>query len=74
MELSVREDVISLAAGMAAPELYPLEAMAEIAAEVLREEGRAALQYGPTEGHHPLERASAGTWPPGVRWWHRRRC
>ena len=54
MELAVRDDVISLAAGMAAPELYPIEEIAEIANEVLRDEGRSALQYGPTEGHYPL--------------------
>jgi DNA-binding transcriptional MocR family regulator len=54
MELAVRDDVISLAAGMAAPELYPVEALMEIENEVMREEGRQTLQYGPTEGHYPL--------------------
>ena len=54
MELAMGEDVISLAAGMAAPELYPIEVLREIGDEVMREEGRIALQYGPTEGHHPL--------------------
>ena len=65
MELAVREDVISLAAGMAAPELYPIEVLREIEDEVMREEGRAALQYGPTEGHYPLRESIS--WLMGSR-------
>ena len=49
--------VISLAGGNPAPELFPHEALADIAAEVLREQPVTALQYGITEGYLPLREA-----------------
>lgn len=49
--------VISLAGGNPAPELFPHEALADIAAEVLREQPITALQYGITEGYIPLREA-----------------
>ena len=49
--------VISLAGGNPAPELFPSEALAEIAGEVLREKPVTALQYGITEGYMPLRDA-----------------
>lgn len=49
--------VISLAGGNPAPELFPHEALADIAAEVLREQPVTALQYGITEGYVPLREA-----------------
>lgn len=49
--------VISLAGGNPAPELFPAEALAEIAGEVLREQPVTALQYGITEGYGPLKEA-----------------
>lgn len=49
--LCAQEDVISLAAGVPAPDLYPIECFAEITEKVLRRHGRALLQYAPTEGH-----------------------
>jgi 2-aminoadipate transaminase len=49
-----RGDVISLAAGAPAAETFPQEALAEIAARVIREKGRFALQYGPTRGQSSL--------------------
>ena len=49
--------VISLAGGNPAPELFPHEALSEIAAEVLREQPITALQYGITEGYLPLREA-----------------
>ena len=49
--------VISLAGGNPAPELFPHEALADIAAEVLREQPITALQYGITEGYVPLREA-----------------
>jgi 2-aminoadipate transaminase len=47
-------DYISFASGLPDPALYPAAALAEIAEEVLAQDGRAALQYGPAEGHPPL--------------------
>lgn len=49
--------VISLAGGNPAPELFPNEALAAIAGEVLREQPVTALQYGITEGYAPLREA-----------------
>ena len=49
--------VISLAGGNPAPELFPHEALSDIAAEVLREQPVTALQYGITEGYVPLREA-----------------
>jgi 2-aminoadipate transaminase len=49
-----RPDVISLAAGAPSPETFPLEELAEIAARVIRDQGRVALQYGPTRGYSSL--------------------
>jgi DNA-binding transcriptional MocR family regulator len=54
MELASQDEVISMAAGMAAPELYPVDLLREIQDEVMRDEARAVLQYGPTEGYYPL--------------------
>lgn len=51
---------ISFASGLPDPELYPIDTLRGIADGVLREEGRAALQYGPAEGHPPLREWVAG--------------
>ncbi len=47
-------EIISLAGGNPAPELFPNEEMAETAYKVLKENPVAALQYGITEGYTPL--------------------
>ena len=49
--------VISLAGGNPAPELFPHEALADIAANMLREQPVTALQYGITEGYLPFREA-----------------
>ena len=49
--------VISLAGGNPNPELFPGEALADIAAEMLRNQPVTALQYGITEGYTPLREA-----------------
>jgi len=43
-------NVISFAGGVPSPETFPAEAIAEIAARVIRERPHVALQYGPTRG------------------------
>lgn len=48
-------EVISFAAGNPAPEAFPVEAVREIAAEMLQNDPIAVLQYGITEGY-PLLR------------------
>lgn len=49
--------VISLAGGNPAPELFPNEQLAEIAAELLKSQPVLSLQYGVTEGYAPLREA-----------------
>lgn len=48
-----RPDVISFAAGYPAPELFPLDDLRAIAADLLAGGGD-AIQYGPTRGYAPL--------------------
>jgi 2-aminoadipate transaminase len=54
LAVTARPDVISFAGGLPAPELFPVEEIRQAADEVLRADGAAALQYGPTEGWQPL--------------------
>lgn len=46
--------VISFAAGNPAPEAFPTEKIAELSAEILRDDPILALQYSLTEGYPPL--------------------
>jgi 2-aminoadipate transaminase len=54
--LKVTEDpkIISFAGGLPNPALFPVEALAEAAREVLSRDGMSALQYSTTEGYLPL--------------------
>ena len=54
LKVAERPDVLSFAGGLPAPELFPVEAIAEAHARVLRENGGAALQYSTSEGYAPL--------------------
>ncbi|OJH37539.1 aminotransferase [Cystobacter ferrugineus] len=54
LKVAERPDVLSFAGGLPAPELFPVEAIAQAHAEAFAEEGRAALQYSTTEGYGPL--------------------
>jgi 2-aminoadipate transaminase len=47
-------DVISFAPGYPAPETFPWDAVAEIAADLLRARDGRTLQYGPTRGYRRL--------------------
>lgn len=59
LKLTERPEVISLAGGLPAPELFPVDELIEVSSEVLEREGRQALQYSTTEGHLPLRRLIA---------------
>jgi 2-aminoadipate transaminase len=61
LKLTQRPGIISFAGGLPAPELFPKAEAAEKAAEILKEKGEVALQYGPTEGYLPL-RAFVAEW------------
>ena len=54
LKITQREEVISFAGGLPAPELFPVEALKKISVEVLAKEGKSALQYSTTEGYGPL--------------------
>ena len=44
LKVAERPDILSFAGGLPAPELFPIEAIAQAHADVLREDGGAALQ------------------------------
>lgn len=54
LKVTAQPDVISFAGGLPAPELFPVDAVRAAADAVLSTDGRAALQYGVTEGHPAL--------------------
>jgi 2-aminoadipate transaminase len=54
LKVAEQPEVRSFAGGLPAPELFPVEAIAEAHARVLRSSGAAALQYSTTEGFGPL--------------------
>ncbi|HUK14483.1 MAG TPA: PLP-dependent aminotransferase family protein [Thermoanaerobaculaceae bacterium] len=59
LKVTQRPEVISFAGGLPAPECFPVDEMREVAARVLSERGRVALQYSTTEGDPALRRAIA---------------
>lgn len=56
LKLTLREDIISFAGGLPAPELFPVNEMKIIADKVLSEIGQEAMQYSTTEGYNPLRK------------------
>jgi DNA-binding transcriptional MocR family regulator len=54
--------IISLSTGWPSPQLYPTEELAEITADVFREEGGNALNYLTAEGLYPLREQIASKW------------
>ena len=54
LKLTEKPGIVSLAGGLPAADGFPVEAMAEATARVLRDSGREALQYAASEGYGPL--------------------
>ena len=54
LKFTRQPDIISLAGGLPDPATFPVELIAEITADVLKNKSAVALQYGPTEGELPL--------------------
>ncbi|MFN8522679.1 MAG: PLP-dependent aminotransferase family protein [Chloroflexota bacterium] len=54
LKLTARQEIISLAGGLPAPELFPVEEYRRAFEWVLETNGSRALQYGPSEGYQPL--------------------
>lgn len=52
-------ETISFAAGNPAPETFPVEQLADLAADIFRNNSTVALQYGVTDGYGPLRDAIA---------------
>ncbi len=50
LKLTQRPDMISFAGGLPSPDSFPVDDIKKITAEILDEDGKAALQYGTTEG------------------------
>ncbi|MES2534057.1 MAG: PLP-dependent aminotransferase family protein [Pseudomonadota bacterium] len=58
--------IISLAGGLPSPKTFPISAFAAACAEVLENDGAAALQYAASEGYGPLRQAVADMLPWNV--------
>jgi 2-aminoadipate transaminase len=54
LKVTARPDIISLAGGLPAPELFPIDEYRRAFEWVLESDGATALQYGPSEGYRPL--------------------
>lgn len=63
LKVTQQPDVISLAGGFPAPELFPVEALARASQRVFERHGTHALQYGPTEGVSVLRAHIASSQP-----------
>src|ERR671926_830389 len=54
LKVTAQPEVISLAGGLPAPELFPIDEYRRAFEWVLETDGAVALQYGPSEGYAPL--------------------
>jgi 2-aminoadipate transaminase len=61
LKITERPGILSLAGGLPSPDGFPIEAMAEATARVLRDNPREALQYAASEGFGPLREWVAQT-------------
>ncbi|MDY6029611.1 MAG: PLP-dependent aminotransferase family protein [Acidaminococcaceae bacterium] len=59
LKLTAQPDIISFAGGLPAPELFPVEEIAAVSAELVLKEGHQLLQYAATEGRPSLRRKIA---------------
>ena len=54
LKITVRPEVTSFAGGLPSPATFPVEHMRVAHDKVLSQQGKVALQYGPTDGYGPL--------------------
>lgn len=54
LKLTARPDIISFAGGLPAPELFPVQEIAQVAHDLTLQEGQKLLQYASTEGRPSL--------------------
>lgn len=60
LKLTQKPEMISFAGGLPSPDSFPIDDIMKVTAEVLAGDGRAALQYGTTEGNLRLRTLIAG--------------
>jgi 2-aminoadipate transaminase len=63
LKVTERPGIISFAGGLPSPLTFPVDAFQAACDKVLREDGRAALQYAASEGYGPLREAVAALLP-----------
>lgn len=63
LKVTEKPGIISFAGGLPSPKTFPVDAFAEACAQVLRTDGRAALQYASSEGYAPLREMIAAQLP-----------
>ena len=66
LKVTERPGIISFAGGLPSPKTFPVEVFAEACAKVLRNDGRAALQYAASEGLVTLREQVAAMLPWAV--------
>ena len=66
LKVTERPGIISFAGGLPSPKTFPVEVFAEACAKVLRDDGRAALQYAASEGLVTLREQVAAMLPWAV--------
>lgn len=59
LKVTENPEIISFAGGLPAPELFPIDEMMKVDVEILKKEGRQAVQYSTTEGYVPLRKQIA---------------
>jgi len=63
LKVTEKPGIVSLAGGLPSPDTFPVATFAEACERVLREDGRAALQYAASEGYGPLREQVAAMLP-----------
>ncbi|AWL06853.1 PLP-dependent aminotransferase family protein [Massilia oculi] len=61
LKITQRPEIISFAGGLPSPATFPVERMKAAYDKVLSDNGKVALQYGPTDGYAPLREWIAGS-------------
>lgn len=54
LKVTMRPEVISFAGGLPSPDTFPVDHMRAAFDKILSQQGKSALQYGPTDGYTPL--------------------
>lgn len=63
LKISSKPGIVSFAGGWPSAATFPVEEFGEACARVLRDDGRAALQYATSEGYDPLREMIAASMP-----------